>query len=174
MRSIAALPLALIALLVAAPVALAGNWASVSVDASSTDGWEVGTPHELVLSLLQHGETPVNHGTVEVALTNTATGESITGAARLVGNGLWSAMIDLPSDGDWTLEVSHSTLATELDVPRTISVGPAPSSSLTSSPALFTPTLLIMAAAGALVALAASAGLVLARSRPRARRVSAR
>ncbi len=159
MRSIAALPLALIALLFAVPVALAGNWAAVSVDSSSTDRWEVGTPQGLVLSLLQHGEMPVNHGTVEVALTNDATGESITGAARRVGNGLWSATIELPSDGDWTLNVSHSTLATELDVPLTIGVAPAPSPSRTPSPALLTPTLLILVAAGAFVALAGTAGL---------------
>ena len=126
MRSIAPLPLALIALLLAVPVALAGNWAAVSVDSSSTDGWEVGAPHGLVMGLLQHGETPVNHGTVEVTLTNDATGESITGAARRVGNGLWSATIELPSHGDWTLDVSHSTLATELDRPVTIGVAPAP------------------------------------------------
>ncbi len=174
MRSISALPLALVALLLVAPVAIAGNWAAVSVDSSSTDGWEAGTSHGLVVTLLQHGETPVNHGSVEVALTNDVTGASITGVARRVGDGLWQATLALPSDGDWALSVSHSTLATELNTPVTISVAPSPAPTPAPSSALLSPALLLAMAATVLFALAVIAGLLVARSRPGVGHVSAR
>ncbi len=104
MRSIAPLPLALIALLLAVPVALAGNWAAVSVDSSSTDGWEVGAPHGLIMGLLQHGETPVNHGTVEVTLTNEPPGNRSPAppGASVTGSGARRSSSRPMATGRWT------------------------------------------------------------------------
>ena len=117
--------LATIATLTAASVA-AGNYAETSIiggggDTPPTAGEEL----ELRLMLLQHGVTPVDHGSVELTAWLPGTDERISIAATSVGRGEWVATVTFPTAGDWQMRIVHSVFDTP--PPTTIAVGPSAS-----------------------------------------------
>jgi hypothetical protein len=121
-----ALPLAAVASLVLAMPALAGGWASVIPDEGSISGVEPGVPHDVSVTLLQHGVTPVRDGTVRFILTDAATGAAVVATAHHVGAGVWKASVTVPAAGRWALEATHADLELQATTPIILAVGPAP------------------------------------------------
>lgn len=103
--------------------ALAGGWATVTVDQVSISGWQPGEPQQVEVTLMQHGVTPVNDGTVRFTLTNAATGETTTVTAEPTGDGHWTATLTVSSAGNWSLLVRHSGLETTQAGPIPIAIG---------------------------------------------------
>jgi hypothetical protein len=122
-RIAAAASSALAMLTLIAGTALAGDWAEVTVAPDAGGPPVAGEDHQLRLTLLQHGMTPVDWGDVNLTGTNPVTGETITVEARSAGGGEWVADVMFPTDGTWQLTVAHSDLETSavpsLSVERT-------------------------------------------------------
>ncbi len=93
----------------AAPAVLAGGWATFVPDAASLEGFEPGVPHDVTLTLLQHGKTPLDSGSVTLAFA--APGQpTVDATARSLGGGRWVASVTLPAAGAWALTARHSDL----------------------------------------------------------------
>jgi hypothetical protein len=105
-----ALPLASLASLVLASVALAGGWAEVTVKDTPVDPPAGGgTPIEL--SVLQHGVTPVSWPHLSVIATDAASGAMFKTDAQAKGpEGTYVATIVFPKAGEWTLSFDSPEL----------------------------------------------------------------
>ena len=86
--------------LTAATVA-AGNYAETSIVDGADTPPTAGEQRELRVLLLQHGVTPVDHGTVELTAWLPGTDERISVMAASVGGGEWVANVTFPVAGDW-------------------------------------------------------------------------
>ncbi len=87
--------LAALGALTAATVA-AGNYAETSIIDGADTPPTAGEERELRLLLLQHGVTPVDHGSVELTAWLPGTDERLSVVATSVGNGEWVAERHLP------------------------------------------------------------------------------
>jgi hypothetical protein len=102
--------------------ALAGNFAEVTMTDVAGDPPVAGEEREFRFVLLQHGVSPIDHGTVELQAWLPGSDERITVTATGLGDGEWVATVAFPSQGDWQLRVMHSQFETS---PATaIAVGP--------------------------------------------------
>jgi hypothetical protein len=108
-----ALPLAVLAGLALASVALAGGWAQVTVkDAPLDPPAGGGTPIDL--RVLQHGATPVSWPHLTVIATDATSGESFLSRAQAKGaEGSYVATLVFPTAGDWTLTFESPELVME-------------------------------------------------------------
>lgn len=105
-----ALPLAVLASLVLASVAVAGGWAQVTATNVPVDP-PAGEETTIELAVSQHGETPVSWPDLTVIATNAASGETVRVAARAEGSvGSYVATIVFPSAGSWTLTFDSTDL----------------------------------------------------------------
>ena len=121
-----ALSLAILAALAAitAGAVAAGNYAETSVIGGGDPPPTAGEERELRLLLLQHGITPVDHGSVELTAWLPGTDERISVVATSAGDGEWVATVTFPTAGDWQMRVVHSVFETP---PATaIAVGASP------------------------------------------------
>jgi hypothetical protein len=85
--------------------AAAGGWATVSLS-STPDGLGPGDPWLVELEILQHGRTPLDGVQPSIVLTNGATGETKTVAAKPAGRpGMYEARAVFPDAGRWTYAV---------------------------------------------------------------------
>ena len=103
-RSLLPIPLALFALLLMASAAFAGGWAAVTMTDPPSDI----TPGEettVDMTVLQHGETPVDWAKMTVVATNADTGRTLRADARPVAGkiGLYRATLAFPTDGNWAI-----------------------------------------------------------------------
>lgn len=115
-RRIAAFPLALAATLLLVATALAGGWATATLD-PGTPGPHSGSPTAIGFLVLQHGQTPNSSLSVVVHAAN-ATGGSIAADATAHGAaGHYVATLTFPTDGAWTI-----TWTSELDMTGSITV----------------------------------------------------
>jgi len=96
----------------AAGIALAGNFGAVTFVDGTADPPTAGEAREIRFSLLQHGVTPINDGTVALTATLPGTDESISVPATNVANGEWAATVTFPVEGDWQVRVTHSVFET--------------------------------------------------------------
>ena len=122
--------LAALAALTAATVA-AGNYAETSIIDGAETPPTAGEERELRLLLLQHGVTPVDHGSVDLTAWLPGTDERISVAATSVGDGEWIATVSFPAAGDWQMRVLHSVFET----PPAFALAVAPSSATVWLPA---------------------------------------
>lgn len=99
---------------------VAGNWAEATVIPADPDPPTAGADEEVRVTLLQHGVTPVEWGTVEVVAWLPATGERVSAEATSLGDGEWSARLVFPTDGDWQLRVAHSSFYTPEAAPFSV------------------------------------------------------
>lgn len=108
------LALAMLAALAAmtASMVAAGNYAETSIVEGAATPPTAGEDRELRLKLLQHGLTPVNHGSVELTAWLPGTDERITVPATSVGNGEWVVNVAFPAAGDWQMRILHSEFET--------------------------------------------------------------
>lgn len=120
------LSLALLAALATVMVSAvaAGNYAETSIDGADTPP-TAGEERELRLLLLQHGVTPVDHGSVELIASLPGTDEAISVVATSVGDGEWLATVTFPTAGGWQLRILHS----EFETPPASAFAVAPSGS---------------------------------------------
>jgi hypothetical protein len=106
-RALAAMAAAATLTLLITSTALAGGWASATLDRQPADPGEGGT---LVVgfTLMQHGVTPVDWGQPVVTLVNPESGARVTADAVPSGAaGHWTAELTVPSAGSWSLEIRH-------------------------------------------------------------------
>jgi YtkA-like protein len=96
----------------AAGIALAGNFGAVTFVDGTADPPTAGEAREIRFSLLQHGVTPINDGTVALTATLPGTDELISVPATNVANGEWAATVTFPVEGDWQVRVTHSVFET--------------------------------------------------------------
>jgi hypothetical protein len=95
--------LAIAALLVLAPAAHAGGWATVSLS-STPDGAQPGKPWVVDMTVLQHGRTPLTDVRPVVTIRQGATRRDF--AARRTGRpGVYRAAVTFPAAGRWTYEI---------------------------------------------------------------------
>jgi hypothetical protein len=100
-RLLLLVPLAV--LLVAAPPAHAGGFATVGLS-SGPEGTDAGQPWNVDLTVLAHGRTPVDGIAPVVTIRNGTTVRSFT--AKPAGEpGVYSARVVFPSGGTWRYEV---------------------------------------------------------------------
>jgi hypothetical protein len=125
--------LAALGALTAATVA-AGNYAETSIVDGDETPPSAGEERELRLLLLQHGVTPVDHGSVELTAWLPGTDERISVVATSVGNGEWVANVTFPAAGEWQMRVLHSVFET----PAAFALAVAPSSATVWLPAAAT------------------------------------
>jgi YtkA-like len=102
----------------------AGNYAETSIIDGADTPPTAGEERELRLVLLQHGVTPVDHGSVELTAWLPGTDERLSVVATSVGNGEWVATVTFPTAGDWQMRVIHSVF--ETPTASAISVAPSP------------------------------------------------
>ena len=108
-----AIPLAALASLVLAAVALAGGWAQVSGTNVPVDP-HAGESSTFELRVLQHGRTPVSWPGLTVVATDATSGAVVRAEAKAVGpEGSYVASIVFPSAGEWTLTFQSAELIME-------------------------------------------------------------
>ncbi len=108
-----ALPLAALAGLAFASVALAGGWAQVTVTDFPSDP-PAGEETTIGLSVLQHGETPISWSNLTVIATDEVSGTVIRTEAEAMGpEGSYVATIVFPSSGEWILTFDAADLVME-------------------------------------------------------------
>jgi hypothetical protein len=128
-RVLIALPLALVLLI--APAAYAGGWATVGLS-STPAGTEPGEPWPVEITVLQHGVTPLEG--VEPAVIITSGDARETFAATPTGKpGVYRAEVVFPTAGRWSYAVDdgfiserlHAFPAVQIDA-ETSAPAPAP------------------------------------------------
>ncbi|HET6547279.1 MAG TPA: FixH family protein [Solirubrobacter sp.] len=100
-RVLIALPV--LVLLVFAPPAVAGGWATVGLS-STPAGTDPGAPWNVTLTVLQHGRTPLDGLQPTITIRNGDATERF--AAKPAGApGTYRASVTFPTAGTWTYEV---------------------------------------------------------------------
>ena len=108
-----ALPLALLASLALASVAVAGGWAQVTARTAPVDP-PAGEPTAIGFSVSQHGVTPVSWPDLTVIATNETTGDTFRTKAEAKGPaGSYEATLTFPGAGEWTLTFDSNDLIME-------------------------------------------------------------
>ena len=147
----------LLAVALSAP-AFAGGWAQAQLDAGTPPGTEGGTT-EIGFTLLQHGVTPVDWGTVTVTAVNAATGEAVTATARSDGGDHWTASLAFPSTGEWTITILHDQLeVSPKNLPLTASVAAPGAGGAAASTAAEASTGIVIALVGFIVLVVVAGG----------------
>jgi len=126
-RSPLALLLATVASLMFATMAAAGGWAIATLDRAVPPP-AVGQAFEVAFTLLQHGKTPVNSGSVVVEATGAGGAALSFPARRASGQGHWNATVILPTEGAWQWRIDMpNQLEVTSDDFGTLAVSAAPS-----------------------------------------------
>ncbi|HEX6026538.1 MAG TPA: FixH family protein [Solirubrobacter sp.] len=155
-RVLFALPV--VALLVFAPSAFAGGWATVGLS-STPAGTAPGSPWNVQLTILQHGRTPLDGLSPAITIRN-GTEKQTFNATPAGKPGVYRASVVFPRAGTWTYEVDDGfvTGAPHTFPPVKIDPASAPAAARTSDdggPALgwlAIPGIALLVAAAALLA----------------------
>jgi hypothetical protein len=109
-RRFIALPLAALASLALASVAMAGGWAQVTIKDRPVDP-VAGQETTIELNVHQHGITPVSWPTLTVVATDATSGAVIRTEAEAQGPaGSYVATMVFPSAGEWALTFESAEL----------------------------------------------------------------
>ncbi len=125
--------IAVAALLLFAPAALAGGWATVGLD-STPAGVKPGDPWVVNITVKQHGRTPLPD--VQPTLTIRQGGAEQTFSAKPTDKvGVYAASVTFPRAGRWTYEVNDGFIAQEVHTFPAVEIGgaPAPAAATTSA-----------------------------------------
>jgi hypothetical protein len=154
-RSLLALPILVV--LLAAPAALAGGWATVGLS-STPAGAQPGMPWSVDLTILQHGRTPLADLQPVITITNGDTTRDFT--ATPTGKiGVYHADVVFPAAGRWEYKIDdgfvsgipHTYPAVQIGARSSAPAAPADSGGGPSALWLI-PGIALLAAAVALVA----------------------
>ena len=125
-RVVIALPLALVLLI--APAAYAGGWATVGLS-STPAGTEPGTPWPVEITVLQHGVTPLEGVKPTVIITSGDARKTF--AATPTGKpGVYRAKVVFPTAGRWNYAVDDGFISERPHTFPAVQIGAA-----TSAPA---------------------------------------
>jgi hypothetical protein len=109
----------LAAALVSAPAAVAGGFATVGVSSLPP---EDGSDWNVVLTIKQHGRTPLDGLQPSITIRNDDTGATRTFAAAPAGTtGQYQATVAFPSDGTWRYVIDDGFTQRHTFAPVTIS-----------------------------------------------------
>jgi hypothetical protein len=145
-----------------AGTALAGGWATATIDGGSPPAPNAGEKTTIGFTLLQHGVTPISWEQVTLTGSNTETGESVTAQARPQGKtGHYIVEVTFPSAGTWTWRLQTRDLLMETSTfpPMTVRATGAAAAGSGSSAAAPTGVDPVLALAGLLLAFLAGAFL---------------
>lgn len=135
-RVLIALPI--FAVLVLAPAALAGGWATVGLD-STPEGTAPGGTWNVNITVLQHGRTPLDGVTPTLTIHNGDATKTFT--AKATGKpGVYRASVTFPTAGKWTYVVNDGFVANQAHSFPPVDIGtnasaPAAAPPKTSAPA---------------------------------------
>lgn len=111
---------AVVILLALVPVALAGGWATITID-EMPGQIRAGEPWSIDFTVLQHGQTPVHDLGPNIPVeptfvaTNAATGEEVVAVAQPEKEvGRFWLEVTLPSEGEWAWTIYPAPLAGEV------------------------------------------------------------
>ena len=173
-RSIA-LPLGLLASLLAASVAVAGGWAQVTGTNVPVDP-QAGEEATVDFNVLQHGMTPVSWPGLTVIATDAKSGAVVRADAQAKGpEGSYVATIVFPSAGEWSLTFESADLHMEGSVAVHVMppVAAAQAGAAASSAAAFDVLPLVLVLLAAAVALIVAGQVLRSRGASGDARVSA-
>ena len=120
-RLLLAVPLAL---LVFAPAAFAGGWATVGLS-STPAGSEPGKPWNVNITVLQHGVTPLENVQPAVTITNGDATRTFT--AKPTGKpGVYRASVVFPTAGRWDYQVDDGFISQQPHTYPAVQIGAAP------------------------------------------------
>jgi hypothetical protein len=136
-RTLAASAAAIVALTLSASLALAGGWADIKADATTTTEPPVaGQPTSFGFVVLQHGVTPAGWVTPTVIFRDSVSGTEVQADVAAEGaDGHFVATVTLPSAGVWTWSVTLAELITEAQ-PSAVTVRAADGTPVAFDPAL--------------------------------------
>jgi hypothetical protein len=152
--------LPLVVLLVVAPAALAGGWATVGLN-STPAGVGPGQPWVVDMTILQHGVTPLEG--VKPAVMIRKGNETHTFAAKPTGKaGVYRASVVFPVTGTWSYQVDDGFISATphtfpaVEIGRETAQAPAPATTTTTGGGgvpkwLAIPGLALLLASGALL-----------------------
>ncbi len=154
-RLLLAVPLVL---LIAAPAAFAGGWATVGMS-STPAGTEPGKPWNVEMTVLQHGRTPLEGLSPSVTIINGDARETFA-AKETSKPGVYRVAVTFPTAGKWSYEVDDGFISGQPHTFAPVQIG-APA----SAPAAATTTAddggpSLVWLIGGLALLAAAAGLL--------------
>ncbi|WP_028062323.1 hypothetical protein [Solirubrobacter soli] len=139
--------LAVCLLLLFAPAARAGGWATVSLSSTPTDKhWVVD------LTVLQHGRTPLNDLQPVVTIRNGATSKDF--AAKPTGKaGTYRADVVFPTAGRWSYEIDDGFISQMPHTYPPVQIGEATAAASDDGPNLLwlVPGIALLLAAAALL-----------------------
>jgi hypothetical protein len=154
-RSLLALPILVV--LLAAPAAFAGGWATVGLS-STPAGAQPGKPWSVDLTILQHGRTPLADVQPVITITNGDTSRRFM-AKPTAKTGVYHADVVFPAAGRWTYKIDDGFIT---GIPHTyppVQIGaPAPAPARAAgdgggpSTLWLIPGIALLAAAGLIVA----------------------
>ena len=122
-RGLIAVPLALVLLI--APAAYAGGWATVGLS-STPAGTEPGTPWPVDITVLQHGVTPLEGVKPTVIITNGDARETF--AATPTGKpGVYRAEVVFPTAGRWNYAVDDGFISDQKHTFPAVQIDAGPS-----------------------------------------------
>lgn len=108
----------LVAALAVAPAAGAGGFATVGLSSMPP---EDGSEWNVVLTIKQHGRTPLDGLSPSITIRNTDTGATQTFAAEAAGKtGQYDATVVFPGDGTWSYVIDDGFTQTHTYTPVTI------------------------------------------------------
>lgn len=96
--------IAVLALLVFAPAAVAGGWATVGLD-STPAGVQPGDPWDVNITVLQHGRTPLTGVQPTLTIRNGDATKTFD-ATPTRKPGVYAVSVTFPTDGRWVYEVN--------------------------------------------------------------------
>jgi hypothetical protein len=159
-RRIAAFPLAVAAALLLVSAALAGGWATATLD-PGTNGPRAGTPTTLGFLVLQHGVTPNSSLAVVVHGANPAGGSISASATAQGAKGHYVATLTFPTEGAWTITWTSELDMAESSAPLTVAAAAAaPASAPAPVPATAGADTAALLLVGLALALAVAGGIV--------------
>jgi hypothetical protein len=129
-RTVRRVLIAVLALLVFAPAAVAGGWATVGLD-STPAGVQPGDPWTVNITVLQHGRTPL--AGVQPTLTIRQGGSERTFAARPTDKtGVYAVRVTFPRGGKWMYEVNDGFVTGQPHTFPAVQIGSAPAAAATT------------------------------------------
>jgi len=131
-RLLLALPV--IALLVLAPSAFAGGWATVGLS-STPAGTDPGQPWNVEMTILQHGRTPLDDLSPTITIRNGDATKTFN-AVPAGEPGVYRAAVVFPSAGKWNYEVNDGFITGQPHTYPPVEIGApasAPAAAATTS-----------------------------------------
>jgi hypothetical protein len=164
-RSLLALPILVV--LLAAPPALAGGWATVGLSSTPT-GAQPGKPWSVDLTILQHGRTPLADLQPVITITNGDISRNVI--AKPTGKiGVYHADVVFPAAGRWEYKIDDGFISGVAHTYPAVQIG-APASAPTRVADDDGPSTVWLIAG---IALLAAAALLVAGDRRRRRQTHA-